>query len=142
MPITRRNLSVGMLTGFSALSTLLSAPRATAQENDQRKSKASRYCLTALYPWQADARFDFVYYRDKHLGMMRDLYDSSLGRMEVSKGLRKGDGSAPAFVTSVTVEILSMEGFEAAGKLHFQKLMDDLPNFSNITPVGQIEEIL
>jgi len=142
MPITRRNLSVGMLTGFSALSALLSAPRAAAEGKDNDKPVASRLCLTVLYPWQADAHFDYAYYHDKHLAMMRDSYGSSLGRMEVRKGLRKGDGSPPAFVTTVTVEILSMEGFEAAGKQHFQKLMADLPNFSNITPVGQIEEIL
>jgi len=30
----------------------------------------------------------------------------------------------------------------SAGKQHFPKLLADLPNFSNITPAGQIEEIL
>jgi uncharacterized protein (TIGR02118 family) len=128
-----------MLTGFSALSTLLSAPGAAAR----KRTSASQPAGIADHSYPGKRRtLDFVYYRDKHLGMMRDLYGSSLGRMEVRNGLRKGDGSAPAFVTSVTVEILSMKGFEAAGKLHFQKLMADLPNFSNITPVGQIEEIL
>lgn len=62
--------------------------------------------------------------------------------MQVRKGLHKGDGSAPAFVASVTIEILSMEAFDAAGKQHLQELIADLPNFSNITPVGQIEEIV
>jgi len=128
-------MSAGMLAGFSALPTLLSTPLAAADQ-------ASRQCLTVLYPWAADAKFDFDYYRDKHLGMMRELYGSSVGRMEIRKGLRKGDGSPPAFLASMTVEILSMEGFDAAGKLHLQKLFADLPNFSNITPVGQIEEII
>jgi hypothetical protein len=35
-----------------------------------------------------------------------------------------------------------MDDFNAAGKEHLPKLMADLPNFSNITPVGQIEEIV
>jgi len=52
------------------------------------------------------------------------------------------DGSSPAFIAVMTVEILSMEGFDAAGKEHLPKLFADLPNFSNITPVGQIEEIV
>jgi len=142
MPITRRNLSVGLLTGFSALSSLLSAPRAAAPAVDNGKETGGRQCLTVLYPWQADGRFDFDYYRDRHLGMMRDLYGSSIGAMQVRKGLHKGDGSAPAFVATATIEILSMEGFDAAGKQHLQKLFADLPNFSNIIPLGQIEQIL
>jgi len=132
---SRRIASAGILTGFSTLSTLLSVPVPAAD-------KQGRQCLTVLYPWSADARFDFDYYRNKHLAMMRDLYGAAVGRMEVRKGLRKGDGSPPAFVASMTVEILSMEGFDAAGKLHLQKLFADLPNFSNITPVGQIEEFV
>ena len=134
--LSRRIVSAGMLTGFGALSTLLSAPAAVAA------AKSGRHCLTVLYPWAADARFDFDYYRDKHLVMLRELYGKSVGRMEIRKGLRKGDGSPPAFLASVTIEIRSMEGFDAAGKLHFPKLIADLPNFSNITPVGQIEEIV
>jgi len=43
---------------------------------------------------------------------------------------------------AMTIEILSMEGFDAAGKQHFAALMADLPNFSNTQPVGQIEEIV
>jgi uncharacterized protein (TIGR02118 family) len=123
-----------MLAGFSALSALRAAPAADA--------KTSRQCLTVLYPWQADARFDFDYYRSRHLAMMSKLYGNSVGRIEVRKGLHKGDGSAPAFIAVATIEILSMEGFEAAGKEHFPKLLADLPNFSNITPLGQIEEIV
>src|SRR5262245_58081792 len=104
--IGRRAVSAGLLTGFSALSALLSAPLAAA-------SKGSRQCLTVLYPWSADARFDFDYYQNKHLVMLRELYGASVGRMEVHKGLRKGDGSPPAFLCTVSIEILSAEGFEA-----------------------------
>lgn len=132
---TRRAVSAGVLTGFSALPALLSTPLAAA-------GKPARQCLTVLYPWSADAKFDFDYYRDKHLAMMREWYGASVGRMEVRKGLRKGDGSPPAFLASMTVEIVSMEGFDAAGKQHLQKLFADLPNFSNITPIGQIEEFV
>ena len=106
------------------------------------QSRDARLCLTVLYPWQSDARFDFQYYRDKHLGMMRELYGGAVGKMQVRKGVRKGDGSPPAFVATATIEILSMEGFDAAGKQHFPKLLADLPNFSNLTPLGQIEEIV
>lgn len=136
MTITRRTATATLFT--AALSTLT----ATAASAEKASGKAARYCLTVLYPWQADARFDFEYYQKKHLTQLGELYGKAVGKMEVHKGLRKGDGSAPAFIASVTIEILSMDAFDAAGKEHLPKLMADLPNFSNVIPVGQIEEIL
>ncbi len=126
-----------MLGGFTALGTLMTTPLAA-----QTEEKTARLCLTVLYPWQEDAKFDFAYYRDEHLVMLARLYGDAVGKMVVRKGLRKGDGSPPAFIASVNIEILSMEGFEAAGKQHFPTLAADVPNFSNIKPVGQIEEIV
>ena len=135
MTLTRRSVAAGMLTGFSTLSALLAAPLSA-------KEKGARHCLTVLYPWQPDVHFDFDYYRNMHLAMMSKLYGKSVGRMQVLKGLHKGDGSSPAFIAIMTVEIHSMEAFDAAGKQHLSKLIADLPNFSNVIPVGQIEEII
>jgi uncharacterized protein (TIGR02118 family) len=122
--------------GFTSLAALLAAPLAAEE------SARGRHCLSVYYPWQADAKFDFDYYRDKHLKMMRELYGKSVGKMQVRKGLRKGDGSSPAFIAALTVEILSMEAFDAAGQEHLPKLLADLANFSNVVPVGQIEELV
>lgn len=138
MSLTRRSVAAGMLTGFSTLSALLAAPLSAKD----KAAKGARHCLTVLYPWQTDVHFDFDYYRNKHLAMMSKLYGKSVGRMQVLKGLHKGDGSSPAFIAIMTVEIHSMEGFDAAGKEHLSKLIADLPNFSNVIPVGQIEEIV
>jgi uncharacterized protein (TIGR02118 family) len=139
MELTRRALGTNLL-GMTALGTLLAAPLSAADKS--AKSAGGRHCLSVYYPWQADAKFDFDYYRDKHLKMMSELYGQSVGKFEVRKGLHKGDGSSPAFVAALTVQILSMEGFDAAGQEHLPKLLADLANFSNITPVGQIEEIV
>jgi hypothetical protein len=54
----------------------------------------------------------------------------------------QGDGAAPAFIANATIEILSMDAFVTAGKQHFPTLLADLPNFSNIARLGQIEEIM
>jgi len=121
--------------GFTALASLLSAPLAAVPAT-------VRQCLTVLYPYQPDVRFDFDYYRIKHLGMMRDWFGAAVGAMQIRKGIRQGDGTPPAFIATVTIEILSMEGFNAASKEHFGKLIADLPNFSSVPPVGQIEEIV
>jgi len=137
---SRRAVTASMLAGFSTLSTLLAMPLAANER--AAAAKGTRQCLTVLYPWQSDARFDFDYYQNKHLVMLAELYGKAVGNMQVRKGIRKGDGSAPAFVASVTIEIRSIEAFEAAGKEHFPRVVADVPNYTNIVPVGQIEEIL
>lgn len=139
MKFTRRTAATNLL-GMTSLGALFSAPLSAGDKS--AKSSSARQCLAVYYPWQADAKFDYDYYRDKHLKMLADLYGKSVGKMQVRKGLRKGDGSPPAFVTALTVEIKSMEAFEAAGKEHRPKLIADLANFTNIIPVAQIEEVL
>jgi uncharacterized protein (TIGR02118 family) len=139
MKITRRSATTHLL-GMTALGAAVSAPLSAADKS--AKTSGARNCLAVYYPWQADAKFDYDYYRDKHLKMLAELYGKSVGKMQVRKGLRKGDGSYPVFVTALTVEIRSMEAYEAASKEHLPKLRADIANFTNIVPVAQIEEIL
>jgi len=139
MKITRRSATTNLL-GMTALGAAVSAPLSAADKS--AKTSGARNCLAVYYPWQADAKFDYDYYQDKHLKMLAELYGKSVGKMQVRKGLRKGDGSSPVFVTALTVEIRSMEAYEAASKEHLPKLRADIANFTNIVPVAQIEEIL
>ncbi len=140
MGFTRRSAAAQLVGGMTTLAALLTAPIFAA--NKTAKPSKARHCLAVYYPWQADAKFDYDYYRDKHLKMLTELYGKSVGKVQVRKGLRKGDGSAPAFVTALTVEILSMEAYEAASREHVAKLIADVPNFTNIKAVAEIEEIV
>ncbi len=81
MTITRRTALGSALGGLTALTALSSQSHA-------EKSAGAKPCFTVLYPWQADARFDFAYYTDKHLPLLRQLYGAAVGKMEVRKGLR------------------------------------------------------
>ena len=135
MRMTRRKAVGSALGGLAAMTAELSPAHAG-------KTAGTRRCLTVLYPWKSDARFDFDYYVDKHLPMLRQLYGASVGKMTVHKGMNRSDGSPPGFVGGVTVEIVSMEAFDAAANEHRAKLIADVPNFSNITPVAQIDEVV
>jgi uncharacterized protein (TIGR02118 family) len=139
MGLSRRS-ATQLFGGMTTLAALLSAPLSAADKAG--KSSHTRHCLAVYYPWQADAKFDYDYYRNQHLKMLGELYGKSVGKMQVRKGLHKGDGSSPMFVTALTVEILSMEAYEAASKEHVAKLIADVPNFTNIKPVAEIEELV
>ena len=140
MEFTRRSAATCLFGGMTTLAALLAAPVSAADK--AAHARGARHCLAVYYPWQSDATFDYDYYRRKHLAMLADLYGKSIGAMQVRKGLHKGDGSSPVFVTALTVQILSMEAYEAASKEHVAKLIAAVPNFTNIKPVAQIEEIV
>jgi uncharacterized protein (TIGR02118 family) len=140
MGITRRSATANLLGGMTTLAALLSTPLRAADK--AAKSSGARHCLAVYYPWQADAKFDDDYYRNKHLKMLASLYGKSVGKMQVRKGLHKGDGSEPVFITALTVEILSMESYEVASKQHVAELIADVANFTNIKPLAEIEEFV
>lgn len=133
MRVSRRAAALGAL-GFTTLASLLATARAAGG--------AKRQCLTLLYPNEPEAKFDFAYYRDTHLALLRKGYGDAIGKIEVRRGLRKGDGSPAAYIVTVTIQINDMEAFDAAGKIHLPAVMADLANFSNVVPVGQIEELM
>jgi len=57
MELTRR---AATQLGLTLLAASLAAPLPAKD-----KSPGPRHCLSVHYPWQADAKFDFDYCRDK-----------------------------------------------------------------------------
>jgi len=98
-------------------------------------------CVTVLYPNGDDATFDFDYYRDRHLTMIMELYGAAISRFELRKGLPGPDGAAPPYLATITIWIADMDAFAAAAQLYTQRLIDDVPNFTNTMPVIQEEEL-
>lgn len=98
-------------------------------------------CLTVLYPNADDVRFDFDYYRDQHLPLIMRLYGKSIGRFELRKGLPAPDGAKPPYVAVVNIYVADQKAFEEAGAQHGQTLRDDVPNFSSVMPMFQMDEI-
>ncbi|MEJ1963964.1 MAG: EthD family reductase [Gammaproteobacteria bacterium] len=93
-------------------------------------------CLTILYPNSDGVRWDVDYYKKGHMPLIMRLYgEKAIKRFE----LRKGDagmapGSKPAFIGSVNIYINDQAAFDAAGKLHTQTLVQDVPHFSSVNP--------
>lgn len=117
------------------------APSAAPADVARSEDAIGARCVTVLYPNGDDVTFDFDYYRDRHLTLIMDLYGDSISRFELRKGLPGADGSAPAYVATVSIWIADMDAFAAAAKLHTQTLIDDVPNFTNAMPVIQDEEL-
>ena len=95
--------------------------------------------VTVAYPNKADAKFDFDYYMKKHIPFVAGLGGKS---MEVGRGISSATGSPAAFVCVATIPIDSVAKFQAMFSQHGTEILADIPNYTNIEPIIQFDEIL
>jgi uncharacterized protein (TIGR02118 family) len=95
--------------------------------------------VTVLYPSRDDAKFDFEYYIKKHVPMVARLLANDI---EICKGISSPMDAPPAFVCTARIRINSIEQFSAAMAQHRDMIMGDIPNYTNIDPIIQIDEVV
>jgi len=95
--------------------------------------------VTVLYPNGADIKFDFDYYLAKHVPWVAGLVGQSI---EVRRGISSPTGSPAAFVCIATIHIQSVADWEAVLAKHGSQIMADIPNYTNSSPLLQIDEIV
>ncbi|HEY1832367.1 MAG TPA: EthD family reductase [Acidimicrobiales bacterium] len=91
--------------------------------------------LSVLYPTAEGYVFDHDYYRDRHVPLALKTW--GLERAEIDKGV---DGP---YVAAVHFRFDSLEAMTAALSLEgTAEVTADVANYTNITPVMQISEIV
>tara|TARA_B110000211_G_C13875384_1_gene462688 strand:+ start:264 stop:587 length:324 start_codon:yes stop_codon:yes gene_type:complete len=99
--------------------------------------------VSVLYPNTENAKFDFDYYTGTHLQLVGGLLGGALLGATAEKGLGgPTPGSAPEFIGMGNMYFNTIEDFQNAFGPNAEKIMGDLPNFTNIQPVIQISEVL
>ena len=139
--ISRREILSGAGTAVTlgVVATALGA--CVPAETPVEESLVGTTCITVLYPSGDDITFDFDYYKNSHMTLIMDLYGKSIRKFELRKGLPNPDGSNPTYVATINIWIADLDAFAAAGELHTQTLIDDVPNFTNGQPVIQTDEV-
>ena len=99
--------------------------------------------VSVMYPNTPGARFDHVYYRDKHMPLVQARMGASCKYYTVDKGLAGGTpGSAPTYVGMCQIFCDSVESFQGGFGPHAQEIMADIPNYTDLAPVIQISEVV
>jgi len=99
--------------------------------------------VTVCYPNQPGARFDVEYYLSRHMPMVEEkLRSHGMKSWSVSKGVG-GFGSGPAArLIQASLDFESMEGLQAGMAAESAAIMADIPNYTDIAPQIQIDEVL
>lgn len=100
------------------------------------------HCVTILYPAKEGGTFDFDYYTEKHVPLVAGHIGANAVKAEVRKGVASVDGSAPPFVCLANIWINSVEEFNATLAKHGEEVLGDIPNFTNIQPILQVDEVV
>jgi len=101
-----------------------------------------RRCITVLYPNTPGVTFDFQYYLKKHATLIDRLYGDSIAKLELRRGSSTPDGKPAPFVAIINIYIADQAAFDRAGEKHTATLIADVPNFTNVMPTIQIDEIV
>ena len=99
--------------------------------------------VSVMYPFAAGARFDHEYYRDKHLPMVKQRMGAHCLRYTIDKGLAGGTpGADPAYIGMCHIFCDSVAAFQAGFGPHAAEIMADIANYTDLTPVIQISEVV
>ena len=99
--------------------------------------------VSVLYPNGEGKNFDMKYYVNTHLPMVGALIGDALKGATVEKGLGSVvPGSIAPFAGMGNMYFESIEDFGNAFGPNAEKIMGDLPNFTNIEPTIQISEVM
>jgi uncharacterized protein (TIGR02118 family) len=99
--------------------------------------------VSVMYPNQDAARFDFDYYRTTHMAMVQEhLTPFGLIKTEVDRGISGGADQPAPYICVGHLYFESVDGYEKGIARTGSTLRGDITNFTNITPVRQISQIL
>ena len=100
--------------------------------------------ISILYPNRQGARFDFDYYTQRHLPMVKErLGPLGLSNITVDKGMGGlAPGSPAVYLTVASLQFTSIEALQQGLAAHGAEILGDIPNYTDIQPVMQVSEIL
>lgn len=99
--------------------------------------------LTVMYPNSPDLKFDKKYYTNQHSQLLSELLGDAVKSSDINVGITGASPEQPApyvVITNLTFE--SLESFQQSFGANSEKILADLPNFTNAKPQVQISEVL
>jgi uncharacterized protein (TIGR02118 family) len=99
--------------------------------------------LSVMYPNGAGAVFDFSYFREKHMALVREhMGPHGLVRIDIERGLggfREGEEAPYLCIASLYFET---EGRCRAAMAAAGAVRADISKFTNVAPIRQVGEVL
>lgn len=109
---------------------------------DDLSAKEGMIKVTILYPNSEGKTFDMDYYSNKHMPMVASLLGDSLKLLAIDKGIagRTPDEPIP-YLAIGYLYFDKLSAYQNSFGPNAEKIVNDIPNYTNIQPVVQISEV-
>ncbi len=99
--------------------------------------------VSVMYPNKPGVRFDHDYYREKHLPLIKRRMGAALRYYTIDKGLGGATPNAPAtYVAECHLMCNTLQNYQSGFGPHAAEISGDIHNFTDVTPVVQISEVV
>jgi uncharacterized protein (TIGR02118 family) len=99
--------------------------------------------VSVMYPATANARFDLQYYREKHMTLVGERWGKmGLREAKVLQGVGAPEGGAATYSVIALLTFDSADALQQAMAQHGKEIVGDVPNFTNVTPIIQVNDVL
>ncbi|WP_350285061.1 EthD family reductase [uncultured Croceitalea sp.] len=107
------------------------------------ETKIGMVKITIMYPNEQGKTFDMDYYANKHMPMVANLFGTPLKGYGIDKGIagRTPDELLP-YLAIGYFYFDSIEAYNNAFGPNAEKILGDIPNYTNIKPVVLISEVV
>ena len=133
---------------------LITCLAAFSQEKQSGKAKKTKKNSSAvvekglikvsiMYPFAEGKTFDMEYYETKHMPMVAGFLGSNLVKYTIEKGVASGIPNTPLpFMAIGSFYVKDLAAYQAAIGPNRAAIRSDFPNYTNISPVILVSEIV
>lgn len=113
-----------------------------AAASDATNMKTGMVKVTIMYPNGEGKTFDMDYYSKKHMPMVANLLSESIKLLKIDKGIAAGtpDEEMP-YLAIGYLYFDTLEDYQKTFGPNAEKIIGDIPNYTNVQPVVQISEV-
>ena len=99
--------------------------------------------VSVMYPATDGSRFDEAYYLEHHAALLHRLWDGmGLREARFLKGMSAPGGGAPPYQVLALLTFESADAFKAASRAHGAEIFADIPKFTDVQPLVQINAVM
>lgn len=99
--------------------------------------------ISILYPYAEGKTFDMEYYTNKHMPMVAELFGEPLIRYDIEKGIAGRNPDEPlSYVAIGSFYFDTLESYKEAFGRNAERILNDIPNYTDIEPAVQISAVI
>jgi uncharacterized protein (TIGR02118 family) len=114
-----------------------------AKKHDSGVAEKGLIKISVMYPFSEGKTFNMEYYESKHMPMVAAFLGANLVKYTIEKGVASGIPNQPLpYMAIGTFYVKSLSDYQAAIGPNRDAIRADFPNYTNVTPVILVSEVV